>query len=82
MFIHSYPNATSKIIIVINPNIKPIVVKALFSIEASGNNSEPTTETIAPAENAKKNGSILLTLIAAIAPKTPAIGSTIPDACP
>ena len=73
-----YPNATSKIIIVINPSIKPIVVKALFSIDASGNNSDPTTETIAPAEKAKKNGSILLILIAAIAPKTPAIGSTIP----
>ena len=75
-----YPNATSKIIIVINPSINPIVVKALFSIDDSGNNSDPTTETIAPAEKAKKNGSILLMLIAAIAPKTPAIGSTMPDA--
>ena len=36
--------------------------------------------TEVPAEKAKKNGSILLMLIAAIAPKTPAIGSTIPDA--
>ena len=82
LFIFSYPNATSNIIIVINPNIKPIVVNALFSIDASGNNSEPTTETIAPAEKAKKNGNMLLTPTAAIAPKNPAIGSTIPDACP
>ena len=77
-----YPSVTSNIIIVINPNINPIVVNALFSIDASGNSSEPTTETIAPAEKAKKNGNILLTPTAAIAPKKPAIGSTIPDACP
>ena len=76
-FFYLYPSVTSNIIIVINPNIN-----ALFSIDASGNSSEPTTETIAPAEKAKKNGNILLTLTAAIAPKKPAIGSTIPDACP
>ena len=49
-----YPKATSNTIIVINPSINPIVVKFLFSIEASGNNSEPTKATIAPAEKAKK----------------------------
>ena len=54
----------------------------LFSIDASGNNSAPTTAIIAPAEKAKKNGSILLIVIDAITPNTPAIGSTIPDACP
>ena len=52
--INNYPSATSKTIIRINPKINPKVVSFLFSIDASGNSSAPTTAIIAPAEKAKK----------------------------
>lgn len=48
----------------------------------SGMSSAPTTPIIAPALKANRKGSILCTLIASSAPITPAIGSTIPLACP
>ena len=66
----------------INPKINPIVVKVLFSMHDSGKSSEPTTEIIAPAENAKSIGKTDLAVKAAKAPKTPAIGSTNPESCP
>lgn len=63
-----------------NPIITPIVVKFLFSMQASGISSDETTPIIAPAENDKSIGHILLMDIAIKTPKTPAIGSTSPDA--
>ena len=65
-----------------NPIITPTVVKFLFSRQASGISSDETTPIIAPAENDKSIGNILLMDIAIKTPKTPAIGSTSPDAWP
>lgn len=79
----NYPKATSKIIIITNPTMIPIVaIFDFLSSCASGINSFATTYIIEPAANASKYGKIGTTIfvnaIVIIAP----IGSTIPDNIP
>ena len=78
-----YPNATSSIIIIINPNAKQIVPKSDSSPDDdSGINSSTTTYIIAPAAKVNKYGINGRINCENITVNNAAIGSTTPDKNP
>lgn len=75
----SYPNATSKIIMIMNPIMNPHVPVCGFSlILASGMRSSATTNSIAPAEKASSQGCNVMRCDARKNPAIADIGSTTP----
>ena len=79
---NTYPNATSSIIININPKVNQSVEAVLWVLLDSGISSDTQVAIIAPAEKLKSSGRMDLIWNAKIQPKTPAKGSTSPLACP
>ena len=78
-----YPNATSNIIIIVNPPINPNVAKSvLFPDCDSGINSSTTTNIIAPAAKANAYGNIGVARTTNNAPNIANTGSTSAEACP
>ena len=59
-FLNCYPNATSSIIIIINPNVNQSVEAVLWVLLDSGISSDIQVAIIAPAEKLNKNGNIEL----------------------
>ena len=75
-----YDKAMSKNIIIINPLARPILASFLLFLKASGISSLAHTKIIAQAENDKKKGREFSIVITKIAPISPAIISTSPEA--
>ena len=69
----------------VKPIMKPMVARSVsrfVPLRASGMSSSTTTYIIAPAANASAKGKMGCICVTSNAPNTPAIGSTIPEACP